>query len=216
MEWPTLSQIENWVTGGQLDQLTKNFEFAHKQQLFFLWQSGNFLVNAAAKLKEGHTQQQYNSFKKEVDVVKKTFLNWLSRQKEMQEAGAPVINIQGSDVFTKNGLQRIKNVLNTWTTDKIAGVGFIPVLIGIAVVAGIWGIYKISKQLSASVEDKEELMQQTKETCKEMNFTPDQCVKLIQDTQAQASSGTGLGDLLKYGIFAALGIAALSALPKHK
>lgn len=98
----------------------------------------------------------------------------------------------------------------------ISGIGFPPVIAIIAAAIAAWSIYKVADALTTTAQEKQELMESTKKTCKEMNFTSDQCAKLIGQTQAEASSGTGFGDLIKYGIIAFLAIVGINAYSKSK
>ncbi len=216
MDFPTLQEIGNYVATGD-PKITDRFEYAHKTQLFFLFQAGTLAQNMAAKLKTSHTQAQLDSYKKFLASIYKFYLNWLNTQKELENASnsIPKTNLTGGDIFTANGLIKIKKILNSWSNDKV-GLGFIPIIVGaIAGLIALWGIFKISQRFTTTVQDKIDLLKQTEQTVKDMGLTTEQAAKLLVDTQEQASAGTGIGDLLKYGILA---FAAIQLVPmfSHK
>lgn len=212
MEFPTLQEIMNLVATGD-PKITERFEYAHKTQLFFLYQAGTLAQNMAKKLQsKAHTQAQLDSYKKFLTTINKTFVDWNLVQKDLENSkpSVPKTNLNGGDIFTANGLKKIKAILNTWSTDKV-GIGFIPLIVGAAAgLIALWGIFEISKRFTTTVQDKVDLLKQTQETVTALGLTTEQASKLIGDTQAQASAGTGMGDILKYGILA---FAAMQLIP---
>lgn len=211
MEFPTLQEIINLATTGD-PKITERFEYAHKTQLFFLFQAGTLAQNMAKKLQKGHTQTQLDSYKKFLSTISKTYTDWLVIQKDLESTkpSLPKTNLTGGDIFTASGLLKIKAILNTWSTDKV-GIGFIPLIVGAAAgLIALWGIFKISQRFTTTVQDKVDLLKQTQETVSALGLTTEQASKLIGDTQAQASAGSGIGDIIKYGILA---LAAMKLLP---
>lgn len=207
MEFPTLKDLENILVPAN-PILMQQFEFAHKQQLFYLYQAGTLVSNMAAQLKQQHTQAQLDSFNSYLQTLGKLWLDWLKNENDMELSldNLPKTNFIGSDIFTATGLKKIKALLNTWSNDK-TGIGFIPLVIGaVAGLLALWGIYEISKRFTTTVQDKEDLLTATQKTIKDLGLSPSDAAKFLSDTQAQASAGSGITDILKWGLIAYLGI----------
>ena len=218
MEFPTLQEIINLATTGD-PKITERFEYAHKTQLFYIYQAGTLAQNMAKQLQQNtHTQAQLNSYKKFLATINKSYVDWLLIQKDLENTkpSLPKTNLTGGDVFTANGLLKIKAILNTWSTDKV-GIGFIPLIVGAAAgLIALWGIFKISQRFTTTVQDKVDLLKQTQETVKELGLTTEQASKLIGDTQAQASEGSGMGSIIKYGVMAFVLMQLIPVLTSKK
>jgi hypothetical protein len=218
MDFPTLSDVTGWVTNTD-PNLEPALEFAHKMQLFYIFQAGTLAQNMAAQLKVSHTQAQLDSYQTFLQQINKSFVDWLDNESAFENANSnlPKLNLNGGDIFTASGISKIKAVLNTWSDDKdgISGLGFIPLIIGaVAGLLALWGVYEISKRFTTTVQDKEDLLAQTAKTIQDLKLSPTDAAALLVSTQAQTPTDTGAGgisSILKYGL---LGLAAIFILPQ--
>lgn len=212
MSFPTLQEIQQLVLG-QDPNVAKRFEYAHKMQLYYLWQAGTFCQNTATKFQElGNklTQQQVQAYQQYLLKVKDLYLSWLTIQQQMENASTSIqkLNLTGGDIFTPTGLNKIKNILKQWNPNaEIKTLGWIPLVIGSAsALLAIWGFYQISVRFTTTVEDKIKLLKATEETVQKLGLTPEQASELIGQTQKEASQSSGIMDTLKWGLIAYLGI----------
>jgi hypothetical protein len=223
MDFPTLQDVEGWITNVD-PRVEPALELAHKMQLFYIFQAGTLAQNMAKQLQASHTQAQLDSYQLFLQKINKSFVDWLDNEAAFESAKSdlPVLNLNGGDIFTANGIAKIKAVLNTWSDDKagISGLGFIPLIIGaVAGLLALWGAYEISKRFTTTVQDKEDLLAQTAQTIKDLKLSPTDAAALLVSTQAQTPTDTGAGgisSILKYGLLAAGAIFLLPILMPKK
>jgi hypothetical protein len=145
--------------------------------------------------------------------------NWLKRNKELQQAGVPGVNISMTDFFYH--FDQVKNLANSFLAPGQDQIGFIPIIIAL-VWATVWivGFFtaaKLADHLNTTANEKADLLKVTAQTCKDANLSDADCAKILSQTQAEASStGQGFSDAIKWGLIALIGIFALKQFSPSK
>jgi hypothetical protein len=80
-----------------------------------------------------------------------------------------------------------------------------PLIWAVVWIIGFFTAEKVVDDLTTTTQEKEELMKTTQDTCAKLNLTKEQCAAMISQTQSEASSGTGIGDMIKMGLYVLLG-----------
>ncbi len=203
----------------------KQLETALAQQFFNLVQGARFRINLARLADPNKPLSDNAAFMSYSNVFKPLVMSWLKREIPYEQAtvhagGQKGIILSGDlspdDFFYSASLPKLDALVKKYDADKATnGIGFIPLLIW-AVIAIItsFAAVKITDDLTTTTQEKEQLLDKTAQTCKDLKLTPDQCNAMITSTQAQASQGSGLGDIFKYGMLLVGGAILLPQILK--
>jgi len=189
-----MAEIIDIIPGGATAEVAAKLYYqVHLMQLFYIYQSGNLLVNTS-KLFSGKTltQAQKDAFNKQIAVTKKVAINWITQQQLIEADGSPKLGITVTMFFSAAGLATIKNILTKLSSEPVSGIGFIPLLVlGVIALIALWGVFKIVARFTTTVADKNELLATTAQTAKDLGLTPEQAAGLLSQTQAEASDKGG-------------------------
>ena len=122
-------------------------------------------------------------------------------------------DLKAEDFYLSSSLPKLVALVKKWNVEKtIKGMGFIPLLIwGAIAIFGLWTAQEVTDDFTTTTQEKAELLKATQDTALALGLTPEQASGLISQTQKEASEGSGLGDIIKYGLFA---VAAIMIIPQ--
>lgn len=188
-------------------------EREHKGQFVDLVLANKLFLSLLPKIAgKSKTSKEYKAVEALGKKIIKLITSWYKRQRNYElKAGVPKMDAKLFSYF-----------LNPKTQDKVLaqakaflvpggkgnqilsiyGMGIIPLIIwgAIALIAAFTA-YEITDELTTTAEEKGELLEQTKLTLKDLNISGQQAANIIQDTQQQATEGSGVmggfGSILK-------------------
>lgn len=200
-------------------------EREHKGQFVDLVLANKLFLSLLPKIAgKSKTSKEYKAVEALGKKIIQLITSWYKRQlKYEQKAGVPKMD---KNLFTY--------FLNPKTQDKVLaqakaflvpggkgnqilsiyGMGIVPLIIwgAIALIAAFTA-YEITDELNTTAEEKADLLKQTQATLKDLNVTGQQAANIIQDTQQQATEGSGVfggfGSILKLAPWA-IGIWAVN------
>lgn len=184
-------------------QQVSALEAAMLQQFKLLAEASAFRIGLARKFGlDGEPFLKYNKIY--VDLVN----SWINREvKYERELIKDHIygiiasgDLKKEDFFTSAALPKLQFLVNKWNKEKpVTGVGWIPLLIwAVIAIAGFFTAQQVVDDLTTTTQEKQELLEATSKTAKELGLTNEQATSLINETQQQASEGTGLGSTVKW------------------
>lgn len=152
--------------------------------------------------------------------------SWIKRQARLERAGIPKMPVVMQDFFSRERMPYLEQLIasingeavagrsegdtSVWDSRSQRGMGFVPLIIWavIAIVAAFTAT-EIVDETNTTVEERQELMDSSAQTCAELNLSPEQCAQMINNTQTQATttSGGGIG-LMGWALLAFLGFTA--------
>jgi len=196
------------------EKQVKDLEKALTEQFFLLVQAATFRLNLARKY--GLKDKAFLDYSKKFEqLVRAWVLKEVPYEKVLLQNGIKGLiasgNVHWEDFFDSAKLPLLYAVVKKF--DKQGeGLGFpIPLLIwAVIAIVGAFTAAKITDDLTTTTQEKQELMQTTQQTCKDLGLTTEQCAEMISQTQKEASAGGGFMDmifkvgfplLLGYGIY---------------
>ena len=204
------------------------------------WQKNRMLVTVpdGLSVKQVEAYKLTPSFKiitnLGVQILQKA-KNWFDTQYYLEKYGhIPKVAVTANDFLIAGKsvaiLTQASKYVKDWKgsngmngVDK-SGIGIIPLIIWgvIAIVGAVSAAYIVSR-LSVTTQDRVDLLQATKQTCIDLNLTPDQCANIVTSTQqeethnsqgvtsATEAVGGSITKLFVFGLLAFFGLQALSS-----
>jgi len=204
------------------EQITA-LEKALADQFYYLVQGAALRIAIARKYGLNSTGfKKYNS--EFVPLVNKWIQREVKYERELVKKHIYGIiasgDLKADDFFYSEQIPKLVRLVKKWNAEKTTQghglMGFIPILVWAAIAAyALWTVKQVTDDMTTTTQEKEHLLQVTAETVKDLGLTPDQAAALISQTQAQASEGSGLGDIIKYGLLGLLGLFAVQTFNKN-
>lgn len=171
----------------QIQQL----EAAHKNQLAMLAQANNFILNG---IKTATTQAQLNTLKAYANKIFPIAQKWHARQYQLEEQAN--IPKQHPVFFDPAQQQAVNDMVGQINSEN--KLGFIPLLIwAVVAIVAFFSVDYIVNQLNDTAQEKQDLIQSTADTCKQLNISPAECQKLLEPaTTSGSSSGSGIWGII--------------------
>ena len=182
------ADLKKWFTDKQpsKEELTQRLLAEQTKTFYYLVEATNVYLNLVKKYpKDSRTPAQAQLLKNYLEKGFAVAIAWDKRQKELEKAGAKKFILKFFDFTDQAQLNKLAKEVKT--SGGVAGIGFVwfvPLLwfSGVSLVA--WATTKITDDLTTTAKEQEELINTTKKTCLELKLSPEDCKKLITDTQA--------------------------------
>lgn len=208
------------------EKQVRDLERVLGEQFFLLVQGAEFRINLARKY-----GLKSNAFKKYSEAYTKILRKWITKEvkyeRELLKTGVKGIIASGKikfeDFFYSKELPKLIAAAKKWNTENTTigrmheNLGFIPLLIwAVIAIVSAFSATVIVDDLTTTAEEKQELMEVTAQTIKDLNLTPQQASALLEQTQEQASStgGGGIMNIVKWGLIGYLGIQLIPIFTK--
>ena len=223
----------------------RDLEAAHKILFAVLALSNNTYVNLFKRYSPQWKKNPDYKNSREFKIVLKLGVqvaqkaqDWFKTQDYLEQYGKiPKAKVKYTDflqpsknvAILKQASEYVKDWKGSLSGEDESGIGVIPLIIwGVIAIVGAVSAAFIVSRLTVSTKDRVELLEATKNTCKELNLTPTECASVVTTTQQEQTknyegvtetvheAASGLSNTLLFGLAIFLGFNFLTSKKSHQ